>query len=265
MTAPHSPVPLSSWKAHFGIETCKATKIGSGISVVPGTSLSYVRVTYVTKTITTTATRGEDITPPTFPTTNDVEYSVNAPAPSADPSFTAPAVPSGFNASVTTGIANDTDGGRFGFDGGDWVDDHMPSIGPSLSKRCSAYAASAYTHDFLATATMAPGNTMMNMTEYHGPTWSTPCYGQCWLTIPSVEVFYWPTPAVSGISTLVSNGYTFQSPSVYIDFVTAEAGDACGHPVSAPRTAAALSIFVRAPKCVNLYPQTKRLWFSSSN
>ena len=67
-------------------------------------------------------------------------------------------------------------------------------------------------------------------TEYAGPKFSSPCCGQCWITVPSVEVLYWPTPAVSGPSTTVSNGYTFRSPSVYIDFVTAQAMNACGRP-----------------------------------
>lgn len=113
----------------------------------------------------------------------------------------------------------------------DWVDANMPSIGPSLSSRCSSYAESAFTNKFLATATMNSAASL-NATQalYTGPQFSSPCCGNCYLTIPSVEVLYWPTPAVPGISTMVSNGYTFRSPSVYIDFVTAQAGNACGNP-----------------------------------
>lgn len=106
----------------------------------------------------------------------------------------------------------------------------MPGIGPSLSSRCSSYAESAFTKSYLATATITSTPSLNGTQAYKGLKYSSPCCGQCWLTIPSVEVLYWPTPAVPGVSTLVSNGYTFRSPSVYIDFVTARAGDACGHP-----------------------------------
>ncbi|KAL8790045.1 MAG: hypothetical protein Q9195_006547 [Heterodermia aff. obscurata] len=223
------PVPMHNWKTHFGIQSCTASGAPGGGSFSAGQSLSYVRVTYLTKSSTVTATNGESVPTPIFPTTNGVESTISQGINASAAISSSVDAPTGLLNTSQTAIADDTDSDEF--DAADWVDANMPSIGPSLSSRCSSYAESAFTHKFLATATINSAASL-NATHapYTGPKFSSPCCGNCYITIPSVEVLYWPTPAVPGISTIVSSGYTFRSPSVYIDFVTARAGNACGNP-----------------------------------
>ena len=71
-----NPVPVRIWKTHFGIQSCTASGAPGGGSFSAGQSLSYVRVTYLTETTTITATKGESIPSPVFPTTNRVEFSI---------------------------------------------------------------------------------------------------------------------------------------------------------------------------------------------
>lgn len=111
-----SPVPVGKWKTHFGIQTCTAKGAPDGGSVSTGQSISYVRVTYLTKTTTITATKGESVPSPVFSTTNGVESTIF-------PSMTSSAVISSF-ISLPTGlwntsqsiIANDSSPGPFVFD-----------------------------------------------------------------------------------------------------------------------------------------------------
>ncbi|KAK1248901.1 hypothetical protein MKX08_007121 [Trichoderma sp. CBMAI-0020] len=62
---------------------------------------------------------------------------------------------------------------------------------------------------------------------------SSPCCYSCTIAASTVEVFYWAdaTTTSSGfaqVTSFVSNGYTFQSPSIYIGFSSLSAFDYCG-------------------------------------
>ncbi|KAL6890400.1 hypothetical protein GGI43DRAFT_387603 [Trichoderma evansii] len=62
---------------------------------------------------------------------------------------------------------------------------------------------------------------------------SSPCCYSCTIAASTVEVFYWAdvTATSSGfapVTSFVSNGYTFQSPSIYIGFSSLSAFDYCG-------------------------------------
>lgn len=56
-----------------------------------------------------------------------------------------------------------------------------------------------------------------------------PCCSSCTVAAQTVDLFYFPTPAVESAATsFESNGYTFESPSVYIGFTSLYAYDFCG-------------------------------------
>ncbi|KAH8602499.1 hypothetical protein B0O99DRAFT_588689 [Bisporella sp. PMI_857] len=67
-----------------------------------------------------------------------------------------------------------------------------------------------------------------NENNFYGSA-SPPCCSSCTIAAQTVDLFYFPTPAVEGAATsFESNGYTFKSPSVYIGFTSLYAFDFCG-------------------------------------
>ena len=111
-----NPVPMHSWKTHFGIQSCTGSGAPGGGSFSAGQSLSYVRVTYLTKSSTVTATNGESVPTPVFPSTNGVESTIRhgVSASAAISSFVS--TPTGFLNTSQTVIANDTGSDRLVFD-----------------------------------------------------------------------------------------------------------------------------------------------------
>ena len=111
-----NPVPMHSWKTHFGIQSCTGSGAPGGGSFSAGQSLSYVRVTYLTKSSTVTATNGESVPTPVFPSTNGVESTIRhgVSASAAISSFAS--TPTGFLNTSQTVIANDTGSDRLVFD-----------------------------------------------------------------------------------------------------------------------------------------------------
>lgn len=65
--------------------------------------------------------------------------------------------------------------------------------------------------------------------NYYGSA-TSPCCSSCTVAAQTVELYYFPTPAVASAATsFISNGYTFLSPSVYIGFTSLYAFDFCGN------------------------------------
>ncbi|KAL7899846.1 hypothetical protein HDV63DRAFT_403074 [Trichoderma sp. SZMC 28014] len=84
----------------------------------------------------------------------------------------------------------------------------------------------------VATATVT-GNFIDGQTNVWYGSASSPCCYSCTIAASTVEVFYWAdaTTTSSGfaqVTSFVSNGYTFQSPSIYIGFSSLSAFDYCG-------------------------------------
>lgn len=107
---------MRSWKTHFGIQSCKGSGAPDGGSFSAGQSLSYVRVTYSTKSSTVTAANGESVPTPVFPTTNGVESTIRhgSSASAAISSFVS--TPTGLLNTPQTVIANDTRSNQHVFD-----------------------------------------------------------------------------------------------------------------------------------------------------
>lgn len=58
---------------------------------------------------------------------------------------------------------------------------------------------------------------------------TSPCCSSCTIAAQTVNLFYWPTPAIpSQATSFVSDGYTYVSPSVYLGFTSLSAFDYCG-------------------------------------
>ena len=111
-----SPVPMHSWKTHFGIQSCTGSGAPGGGSFSAGQSLSYVRVTYLTKSSTVTATNGESVPTPVFPTTNGVESTIRHGMSASAAISSLVSTPTGFLNTSQTAIANDTASDQLVFD-----------------------------------------------------------------------------------------------------------------------------------------------------
>ena len=115
-TAALNPVPMHSWKTHFGIQSCIASGAPGGGSFSAGQSLSYVRVTYLTKSSTITATNGESVPTPVFPTTNGVESTIGPGTAASAAASSFVSAPTGLLNTSQTAIADDTDSDQLVFD-----------------------------------------------------------------------------------------------------------------------------------------------------
>ncbi|KAK0510969.1 hypothetical protein JMJ35_006521 [Cladonia borealis] len=63
------------------------------------------------------------------------------------------------------------------------------------------------------------------------PIFTSPCYDlfSCNLTVATANLIYWPTPAlVPNVTSIISNGFTFISPSAYVVFRDVAASNNCG-------------------------------------
>jgi hypothetical protein len=94
-------------------------------------------------------------------------------------------------------------------------------INPSVSSYCASYFASVYQRSLTTSVTSSSAKSTTISPQIpqnvNGAVWPfqswpalvSPCCGQCSLTVNSLRVHYWPTPAVRDITTSVNNaGYT---------------------------------------------------------
>lgn len=217
-TAALANLPTQEMKSRYAIHGCN-------LEIAGPANTSFVHVTYVTQTTTVTKLANDPPWVPKFPTSNGVVSDVNG----STLGLTADvATPPRLRWNIShDGLVEVLPGFEPGYDpsavGGDFVKANQLDINPNISSYCSSHFASVYAKLLTAPVTSSSAKSaaispqIVQTITIYGAAWPfrarpalvSPCCGHCSLTVSSVTVHYWPTPAMRDVTTTVNAaGYT---------------------------------------------------------